>query len=344
MRGGVHLVGIVALLASGAAAQRICCMAMTPPCEACKKGMAVKEYCSQNANYPGCERYNANIAVQPPASQLTVEIPQPGGSPPKPAKPTATFDTSMGTFSAELYLDRVPRTASNFIDLARTGFYDGLHFHRVIPAFMAQFGCPYSADPFDRRAGTGGPHDGVFTNLLNGKTEKRFNGGMILDEHTSRDSNTYGTLSMANTGQPNTGGSQFFVNVADNSFLDWCVPLPRPPPLTFCLLVRRMRPSDRGAAHRAPRTHPAPASWRAQRRFTPGSAHPVFGKVISGMDVVEAITLVHTRSDTPETPIKMNRVTVSNAPAAPQVGQKASTVTTVPGRRGGPMGGIRPVG
>ena len=47
--------------------------------------------------------------------------------------PTATFDTTMGSFTAELYLDRVPRTASNFIDLAQSGFYDGLHFHRVIP-------------------------------------------------------------------------------------------------------------------------------------------------------------------------------------------------------------------
>ena len=48
------------------------------------------------------------------------------------ANPTATFETSMGTFSAEIYLDRVPRTASNFIDLAQSGFYNGLHFHRVI--------------------------------------------------------------------------------------------------------------------------------------------------------------------------------------------------------------------
>lgn len=47
--------------------------------------------------------------------------------------PVATFDTTMGSFSAELYLDRVPRTASNFIDLAQSGFYNGLHFHRVIP-------------------------------------------------------------------------------------------------------------------------------------------------------------------------------------------------------------------
>ena len=57
------------------------------------------------------------------------------------ANPTATFETTQGTFSAELYLDRVPRTASNFIDLAQTGFYEGLHFHRVIPNFMNQFCC-----------------------------------------------------------------------------------------------------------------------------------------------------------------------------------------------------------
>jgi hypothetical protein len=54
------------------------------------------------------------------------------------ANPIATFDTSMGTFKAEIYLDRVPRTASNFIDLANTKFYNGLHFHRVIPGFMNQ--------------------------------------------------------------------------------------------------------------------------------------------------------------------------------------------------------------
>ena len=54
------------------------------------------------------------------------------------ANPVAVFDTTMGSFKAELYLDRVPRTASNFIDLAKTGFYDGLHFHRVIPGFMNQ--------------------------------------------------------------------------------------------------------------------------------------------------------------------------------------------------------------
>ena len=67
----------------------------------------------------------------------------------------------MGTMKAEIYVDRVPRTASNFIDLAQSGFFDGLHFHRVIPGFMNQFGCPYSKDPKSQRAGTGGPKDGT---------------------------------------------------------------------------------------------------------------------------------------------------------------------------------------
>merc|ERR1719182_2135 len=85
----------------------------------------------------------------------------------------------------EIFLDRVPRTASNFIDLAKSGFYNGVHFHRVIPDFMAQFGCPNAKDPKSRRAGT---------------------------------------LSMANTGSANTGGSQFFLNVVHNDFLDWFSP------------------------------------------------------------------------------------------------------------------------
>ena len=71
------------------------------------------------------------------------------------ANPTATFDTTLGTFSAEIYLDQMPITANNFIKLAKQGFYDGLHFHRVIKDFMIQFGCEYSKDPNSPRCGTG---------------------------------------------------------------------------------------------------------------------------------------------------------------------------------------------
>ena len=80
---------------------------------------------------------------------------------------------------------------------------------------------PYAKDPNSHAAGTGGPSDGTFKNLATGETEKRFNGGNILDENISRDTNAPGTLSMANTGSKNTGGSQFFINVADNWRLDW---------------------------------------------------------------------------------------------------------------------------
>jgi len=183
------------------------------------------------------------------------------------ANPIATFETSMGTFTAEIYLDRVPRTASNFIDLAKSRFYDQLTFHRVISGFMNQFGCPFSKDPTSGRAGTGGPSDGTFVNLATGATERRSNGGNIQDENISRDSNLPGSLSMANTGQPNSGGSQFFINVAHNSNLDW---------------------------------------------FTPGpSQHPVFGQVVSGMDIVLAISKVQTSEDKPIVPIVMKSISVS---------------------------------
>merc|ERR1712032_471713 len=112
-----------------------------------------------------------------------------------------------GTFKAELFMDRTPRTVSSFIDLAQNGFYNGLHFHRVIPGFMNQFGCPHSRDPNSNRSGTGGPEDGSFTNLKTGATERRFNGGNIKDENISKDTNAKGTLSCANTGRPDSNGA-----------------------------------------------------------------------------------------------------------------------------------------
>src|SRR6476646_10771744 len=168
------------------------------------------------------------------------------------ANPTATCTTSLGDFEIELFLDKMPLTAGNFIKLAKSGFYDGLHFHRVINGFMLQFGCPHSKDPNSRRAGTGDAP-----------------GGPIKDEHpaNAKLSNEPGTLSMANSGAPNSGSCQFFVNTVHNSYLDW---------------------------------------------FSPGaSKHPVFGKVIEGMDVVKKIESTKTGSgDRPITPVKMKKVTV----------------------------------
>jgi cyclophilin family peptidyl-prolyl cis-trans isomerase len=166
--------------------------------------------------------------------------------------PTATLSTSLGDFTVELFVDKMPTTAQNFIKLARSGFYDGLHFHRVIPNFMIQFGCPHSRDPGSPRAGTGNGPDGT-----------------IPDEHPpdAKLSNEPGTLSMANTGRPNSGSCQFFINTTHNSYLDW---------------------------------------------FTPGpSKHPVFGRVTSGMDVVQKIEKTPTSAqDRPVTPVQMIKVTI----------------------------------
>lgn len=111
--------------------------------------------------------------------------------------------------------------SGNFIDLANSGFYDGIHFHRVIPDFMNQFGCPYAKDPNSNRAGTGGPKPQSKFKGCDGQTYTRNEEGGIPDELTCKLSNEPGTLSMANTGQPESGGSQFFINVAHNDFLDW---------------------------------------------------------------------------------------------------------------------------
>eukprot|EP00232_Nephroselmis_pyriformis_P017269 CAMPEP_0182899588 /NCGR_PEP_ID=MMETSP0034_2-20130328/28156_1 /TAXON_ID=156128 /ORGANISM="Nephroselmis pyriformis, Strain CCMP717" /LENGTH=186 /DNA_ID=CAMNT_0025033625 /DNA_START=57 /DNA_END=617 /DNA_ORIENTATION=+ len=183
--------------------------------------------------------------------------------------PTATFNTTAGTFQAEIYMDQMPITASNFVDLCNTGFYNGVSFHRVIDGFMLQFGCPHARDPKARNAGTGGPTPGTKFESPKGTITRDAREGCIPDEFTAKISNEPGTLSMANTGQPNSGGSQFFVNTVHNSFLDWF------------------------------------------DKSTP-SQHPVFGKVTSGMDVVNAIGKVATdANDKPKTPVVMNSITIA---------------------------------
>src|SRR5262245_12039559 len=132
------------------------------------------------------------------------------------ANPTATFETSLGSFEAELFLDKMPITSGNFIKLAKEGFSDGLHFHRVIEGFMIQVGCPHSKDPTSSRAGTG---DSPY--------------GRLEDEHpaNAKISNEPGTLSMANTGRPNSGSCQFFINTVHNAYLDWFSPGPSKHPV-----------------------------------------------------------------------------------------------------------------
>lgn len=167
--------------------------------------------------------------------------------------PLVEMKTERGPITIELYKDDAPGTVDNFLKLVNKGFYDGLHFHRVIKGFMIQFGCPHSKDPESPRAGTG--------------SSPR---GNISDEHPedAKISNEPGTIAMANTGQPNSGGCQFFINAAHNSYLDW---------------------------------------------FTPGpSKHPVFGKVVSGMDVVDKIENTPTGAgDRPKSPVQVKKITVN---------------------------------
>ena len=96
----------------------------------------------------------------------------------------AHFDTDRGPIRVELYPDKAPLTVANFVNLAQRGFYNGLNFHRVIPDFMIQGGCPQGT-------GTGGP-------------------GYQFEDEINQHKAVRGSLAMANAG-PNTNGSQFFI-------------------------------------------------------------------------------------------------------------------------------------
>ena len=111
------------------------------------------------------------------------------------ANPTVRIETNHGTIEAELFADVAPKTAGNFMELAKKGFYDGVIFHRVIDGFMIQGGDPTGT-------GRGGPGY---------KIDDEFGPGLA---HTQA-----GLFSMANAG-PNTGGSQFFITLAATPWLD----------------------------------------------------------------------------------------------------------------------------
>jgi peptidyl-prolyl cis-trans isomerase B (cyclophilin B) len=106
---------------------------------------------------------------------------------------TAEIHTSKGIMKINFFEKDAPNTVANFIKLAESGYYDGLAFHRVIPNFVIQGGCPFSKDITDRRVGTGGPGYSIDCELTG--------------ENQYHDR---GVLSMAHAGR-NTGGSQFFI-------------------------------------------------------------------------------------------------------------------------------------
>jgi len=113
-----------------------------------------------------------------------------------------TLQTNKGDITLEMMEGDAPKTVANFVKLAKEGFYDGTKFHRVIKDFMIQGGDPQTKDDaLSARWGTGGP------------------GYQFEDEIHANNKNNTGTLAMANAG-PNTNGSQFFINTANNNFLD----------------------------------------------------------------------------------------------------------------------------
>ena len=151
---------------------------------------------------------------------------------------TAVISTSKGDMTVALSPERAPRTVNSFVFLARNGYYDGLNFHRIIPGFMAQGGCPEGS-------GRGGP------------------GYQFADELPPPGRYEIGSMAMANAG-PNTNGSQFFIISGQDGV--------RLPP-----------------------------------------QYSLFGQVIQGLDVLQAIEAAGSRSGAPSEPVTINSVRITEA-------------------------------
>jgi len=188
--------------------------------------------------------------------------------------------TSMGVIEAELYADKAPRTVANFLQYVRDRHYDGTIFHRVIANFMVQgggFDTQYQQKP------TRAPiqHEGRAALAAGLK-------------------NTTGTLAMARTNDPHSATAQFFINVVDNAFLD-PTPIPEGDP------VRRFE--YQGRIHE---NVPRSQLLNAPQLF----GYTVFGKVTSGMDVVQKIRNTPTGrggpfpTDVPQTPVIIQSITL----------------------------------
>jgi peptidyl-prolyl cis-trans isomerase A (cyclophilin A) len=121
--------------------------------------------------------------------------------------PRVEFKTTMGSFTLELYPDKAPKTVANFLEYANSGFYKGTIFHRVIDNFMIQGG---GFDPGMKQKDTRGP--------IENEAGLAMKGGLR---------NEFGTIAMARTSVPNSATAQFFINVKDNTFLDYRDPSPQ---------------------------------------------------------------------------------------------------------------------
>ena len=205
-----------------------------------------------------------NVSIAPLVCLLALLIPAAPpkksphpATPPKSANavpagnPRVTLATTKGRIVIELYPDKAPKTVKNFLDYVKAGFYNGTIFHRVIPGFMVQ--------------------GGGFTSDMTEKPTRP----PIPNEADNGLQNQRGTLAMARTSDPNSAGAQFFINVANNT------------PLNF-------------------------------RSKTPdGWGYAVFGNVVEGMDVVNAIVQVPTTTKGPYGDVPVQPVVIQKASILP---------------------------
>lgn len=197
------------------------------------------------------------------------------------AAPQVKFATSAGDFVVEVYPDKAPKTVANFLQYVKDKHYDGTVFHRIINNFMVQGG-GYDASYAEKKTRAPVPHEG---------REALAKGG---------DKNVVGTLAMARTNDPHSASSQFFINVRDNDFLNPTLIPPGDPVPRFEYQGRVYENTPRAQLVNAPQLF----------------GYTVFGKVVSGMDVVNKIKATPTGaggpfpSDVPKTPILINSATL----------------------------------
>ena len=195
--------------------------------------------------------------------------------------PKVRFSTSAGDFTIELYPDKAPRTVENFLQYVKDKHYNGTIFHRVIENFMVQGG-GYDASYIERKTRAPVEHEG---------REALAKGGLR---------NVVGTLAMARTNDPQSATAQFFINVKDNAFLDPTVIPPGDPVPKFEYQGRVYENTPRANLVNAPQLF----------------GYTVFGKIVSGMEVVQKIKLTPTGpggpfpSDVPKTAVLINSATL----------------------------------
>ncbi|WP_296696539.1 peptidylprolyl isomerase [Rhodoferax sp.] len=195
--------------------------------------------------------------------------------------PRVKFTTTAGDFVVEVYPDKAPKTVENFLQYVKDKHYDGTIFHRVIENFMVQGG-GFDASYAEKKTRPPVVHEG---------REALVKGGP---------KNVVGTLAMARTSDPQSATAQFFINVKDNAFLDPTLIPPGDPVPKFEYQGR--------VYENTPRTN----LLNAPQLF----GYTVFGKVVSGMEVVQKIKSSPTgaggpfSSDVPKTPILINSATL----------------------------------